>query len=209
MIACEAALRPISAEGLSAVAAVHLAAFEGFYLSALGDRFLREDYARLLEYRGGILVGAFSGEDLVGFVAGFVAPDDFYRTLKRQRIRLVIASLPALARRPSRIMAFIANYRRVRRLVCTPAGQRTTAELCSLAVRPKSAGRGIGKRLVREFCVVASRLGADQVILTTDADDNVRVNAFYEAMGFKSRRAFEARPGRMLNDKHHDHCPKV
>ena len=53
--------RTVSAAEVPGVAAFHLVAFGGFYLSALGPRFLELYYRKILEYPGVFAWGHFTG----------------------------------------------------------------------------------------------------------------------------------------------------
>lgn len=184
---------------LDEIVSVHVEAFPGFLLTELGPRFLREYYRCVDEYSQGILVDESDAGGCLGFVAGFVDPASFYRALRRRRARLGLAAAAGLVARPHRLMAVVADYLRAGAAASGPADS-ATAELSSLAVRPRAAGRGVGTRLVGRFLAAARDRGAARVILTTDADGNESVNGFYSGLGFTCARRFEARPGRWLNE---------
>lgn len=187
------------ADRLDGVVAVHLDAFPGFFMTQLGPRFLREYYRCVVEYPRGILLTENSGGDSIGFVAGFVDPVPFYRELRRRRVRLGFAACAGLLARPQRLFTLLVNYRRAGGTAQQPPDART-AELSSLAVTPNAGGQGVGSRLVDAFTEAAGVLGADRVMLTTDAHGNDAINAFYQRLGFTCVRTFEARRGRVLNE---------
>lgn len=191
-------LRPLGIADVRAAVAVHLAAFQGFYLATLGPSFLSLYYETVLSVPGGICLGAFEGERICGVVAGFVDPAAFYCALRSRKWALAAAALPALLRDPRRVGRFLVNYRRTGHGQA-PAGQ-DVAELASLAVLPEYSGRGLGAQLVRAFVTAAADHGAVHVTLTTDAAGNDRVNRFYLGLGFRRARCFEAQPGRLLNE---------
>ena len=181
------------------IVSVHLAAFPGFFMAQLGPRFLREYYRCVLDYPRGILLTEEGEEGCIGFVAGFLDPPSFYGELKRRRVRLGLAACAGIVTRPQRLVTLLANYHLARGRA-QDAHVPGTAELSSLAVRPDSAGRGVGSRLVKRFLTAAGSMGAARVALTTDADRNDAVNSFYRRLGFTCSRTFEARRGRMLNE---------
>jgi ribosomal protein S18 acetylase RimI-like enzyme len=184
---------------LDEVVRIHVEAFPGFFLSQLGSRFLREYYRSVAEYPNGILLVQRDDGTCAGFVAGFLDPASFYTELRRRRARLGIAALAGIAGRPGRLVTLLANYRRTGGAARQEIG-RATAELSSIAVRPSASGRGTGRTLVQRFVAAAGALGARWVTLTTDAEGNDAVNAFYLGLGFERVRAVEARPGRILNE---------
>jgi ribosomal protein S18 acetylase RimI-like enzyme len=189
---------PVLAGDLKLLAQIHRAAFRGFFLPKLGPRFLSAYYRCVLEYAGGILLGARREGELVGFVAGFAQPQAFYAALRARRLRLALAAAPALIRRPSLLARMAGNYRRTGSPGPPRAG--TPVELSSLAVLPDWAGQGIGAELVGAFCAESRRRNGSEVVLTTDAHDNDVVNRFYQSLGFSCLRTFEAQPGRALNE---------
>ena len=109
------------------------------------------------------------------------------------------AEYPKMMARPWRVGTLLANYRRAGGAAQQSPDSRT-AELSSLAVKPSGEGQGVGSRLVRAFVDSARTLGADRVMLTTDAHGNDPVNSFYLRLGFTCLRSFEARRGRWLNE---------
>ncbi len=193
------AVRPLAPQVFRAAAAIHMVAFRGFYLTALGPRFLGAYYQLAMKYDGGICIGAFAGGTLAGFVVGFVDPPGFYQQLRSTRFRLGLAALPALLANPARVKRFLVNYQRTSGMSETSDRRAITAELTSLAVHPRYEGQGIGSSLVRAFVAGAPARGANHVMLTTDASDNEMVNRFYIRQGFHIARSFEAQPGRYLN----------
>jgi ribosomal protein S18 acetylase RimI-like enzyme len=70
----------------------------------------------------------------------------------------------------------------------------------SIAVRPESAGKGIGKWLVEAFCKELANRGATAVCLTTDRDKNDQVNQFYQRLGFQLSQTFVTPEGRAMNE---------
>jgi ribosomal protein S18 acetylase RimI-like enzyme len=193
-------VRPLSRDDVPEAVAIHLAAFEGFYLATLGSAFLAHYYDRVLSYPAGVCIGAFLDDSLAGFAAGFIDPARFYQHLRAARLQLAIAALPALLRRPARIVRFLTNYRRTSAAAAAPHDPMCTSELSSIAVRPGREGRGVGTTLLHAFTAEATARGARRIVLTTDAMKNERVNRFYIRHGFELAGSFTAPPGRTLNE---------
>jgi ribosomal protein S18 acetylase RimI-like enzyme len=192
-------IRVLARAELRDVVSLHLRAFQTFYLSALGPRFLSEYYRCLLDYGGGIALRIGPRGEVRGFVAGFANPPEFYRAVRRRALRMGIAAIPAILSQPRLGRRLFANYYRTRRLATT-SPQGASAELASLAVAPAHEGKGLGQSLVRAFCREAASRGVRNVRLTTDADKNDRANNFYILLGFKLARSFEVYGGRRLNE---------
>lgn len=202
-------------QDLGDVVAIHRAAFPNFFLSFLGPRFLRVFYGFIVS--DGIGIVALADGTLAGFVAGVSEPRSFYRRLMRRRfVRLVLAIVPAVLRRPS-TLGRVARRARQR----TGAGQENRipgtddringqrsgpienhlpdgAELMSLAVDPKQEHGGIGRALVAAFSERVTASGEKRLWLTTDAADNNRVIHFYESQRFRRSREFVTAEGRAM-----------
>ena len=170
---------------LPGIVAVHRDAFDGFFMTRLGPRFLREYYRTVCEFASGIALVATSAPDrCAGFAVGFVNPQAFYRQLRARRLCLLMAALPALFRSPSLWPRMRGNSRRVA-AASREDFSHWTSELSSIGVIPAAQGQGIGRKLVAAFLEHSERMGARQVSLTTDALDNHTVNQFYQSLGFQ------------------------
>jgi len=193
-------VRQARAEDIRGVAHLHAKAFEGFILTQLGQAFLRRYYAAVLEYPLRLFLVAERHGRLLGFAAGFAEPEAFSRSLKRRAIRLLPSIVAGVLTHP-RILGIVSqNALGVFR--GRHAGYEPTAgdaELASLAVAPGVQGRGLGRLLVRRFADDARRSGSTGVHLSTDADDNERVNRFYTSLGFSLETTYTATGGRRRN----------
>ncbi len=176
-------VRPARPADLVNVVAVHEAAFPGFFLTTLGRGFLQALYTGFSQAADGLLLVACDDERLLGFVAGTTAPEHFYRRLLLSRgIVLAGRATGAALRRPTRVIPRLARaliYRGEK-----PADLPNAALLASIGVDPASGGSGVGGALVEAFCQAATAAGREQVYLTTDRDDNERVQKFYARVGF-------------------------
>lgn len=188
-----AALHPAD---IDAVVALHQAAFPSFFLSQLGTPFLRNFYAGFLTDPTSVTTVARANGRVVGAVVGTTAPGGFFRRLLGRRLLgFALASAQAVLRDPRRTLRLLraVTYR-------GEAGERVSgALLSSICVDPLSEGRGIGRRLLTEWCTTARDLGATRAYLTTDAVDNSAVNAFYERSGWTLTASFETPEHRAMN----------
>lgn len=189
----------LDATSIKSVVGIHASAFPGFYLSELGASFLGAYYMTVLEYRRGILLGAYTGDSLVGFVAGFMDPSGFHIHMNSRRRRFLAPLLLALVRKPYLIPRTFYNLKENRRLGATTFKKMHAAELSSLAVSPANKGRGTGRVLVAAFVERAGSMGAEEVLLTTDSNQNEDVNRFYLGQGFELVRTVAAGAGRAKN----------
>jgi ribosomal protein S18 acetylase RimI-like enzyme len=206
-------VRDATHDDLGRVVSVHVDAFDSFFLTSLGARFLELLYGAYLAHSSGILLVA-GGTDsrsssIDGFVAGTTDPPAFYAWLRRSRgMALGLAATPALIRRPGKVIPRLASAA-IYRGDASPT-VASSALLASLAVDPHSGGRGLGRMLVEAFTSRSRERGRDGVYLTTDAIGNDRVLDFYRRTGFHEVRRFVRGGGRemvLLAREHVDQGP--
>ena len=187
-------LRPTD---VPALAALHRRALPTFFLSCLGEGFLAQFYRGFVGDGTAVTVVAHDGDGRpVGAVVGTTEPAGFFRRLLRRRwLGFGIAALGAVARRPSTIP-------RLLRAVTYRGGAASPSDgalLSSVCVDPTIQGRGLGRELIEAWEAEAARMGAARAFLTTDAEDNDAVNAFYRSRGWSLEDRFVTREGRAMN----------
>lgn len=190
---------PLRAEDAAALARLHRSSFPDFFLSRLGEPFLREFYRGFEGDPSAITVVARdrSGRP-VGAVVGTSEPAGFYRRLLRRRFPgLAVASARAAVRNPRTITRLVrgAAYRGGVGDEPAPEG----ALLSSICTNPTVQGQGLGRRLVQEWEDAARQHGVTIAHLSTDAVDNEAVNAFYDRCGWSAEREYSTREGRRMN----------
>lgn len=172
---------------IKAIAAVHAAAFPGFFLTRMGTRFLAAYYQMVLHSPEGVVLVMEDKVQITGFAAGFSASRRFYGHAYRSLLRLSAWALIRLATRPSMLVEVIARAIRVA-VSGHPQGvditNRDHAELSSLAVLPSQQRLGHGRQLVVAFLDTVRQRGAASVRVTTDMSGNEGPHAFYTSLGF-------------------------
>ncbi|MEZ4733821.1 MAG: GNAT family N-acetyltransferase [Caldilineaceae bacterium] len=182
---------------LPTVVDIHITSFPGFFLTFLGRDFLTLLYHNINSDEEGIVLVAGSGDAIYGFVAGVTNQSGFYaRLIKRQVWGFALAGLNAAIKQPKILPRLFRALNRSSQ----SKGAATKACLMSIAVRPNVEGRGMGRELVNAFCQSMVERGVDAISLTTDRDDNERVNHFYLSLGFTLNRVFETPEGRTMNE---------
>jgi ribosomal protein S18 acetylase RimI-like enzyme len=195
-------MRPAVRADLDAIVDVHLAAFHsGFTLSALGPAFICPYYDLILKFKQHIFFVAQWENEVVGFAAGFKSPRLFYQSLKAAKWRFIFTLLWVVLKNPFIVLRILGGFKRIKRKTNTSAiPDQATSHLCSLAVKPTFANRGIGKTLVRTFNSEARNRGASLVVITTDAENNDAVNEFYKRLGFQCIDTYYRSVGRLINE---------
>ena len=175
-----------------------MAAFEDFFLTHLGPKFLHVLYRSFIEDMHGIAWVAISNSKLIGFAVGTRAPEGFFsRRIRKQGLAFLFAAIPALLRRPflvSRRLAAAVRYRGER-----PKGLDGAWLLSSIAVHPNAQGTGTGRQLLSEFVDCASDEQAGSVYLLTDAVDNEQVERLYAAAEFSVHSQLSRGRNRLMN----------
>ncbi len=190
--------RPARDGDVDAVVRAHLGAFPGFFLTLLGSRFLQRLYRGFASEAdvATLLVAECDGE-VVGFLAGCRAPEEFFRRMRRKHgVHMALVALPSLLRHPLRVLERLlvaVRYRGDR-----PPDLPGYWLLSSLGVAPARSGLGLGESLVARFCGLARAAGGRGVYLLTDAVDNERTLRFYRKCGFAQHSLLERTDGRRL-----------
>lgn len=190
-------LRALGSDDVADVARLHERAFPAFFLSSLGQPFLRQFYRGFLGDSSAVTVVAISAAGgIVGAVVGTTEPRGFFaRLLRRQLVGLALASVRATVRTPRAVPRLVkaTRYR-------GGAGKHVDgALLSSICVSPEGQGTGVGREILTAWEHRAAEMGARTAYLTTDAVDNGPVNAFYCRSGWVVRSSYVTEEGRMMN----------
>jgi GNAT superfamily N-acetyltransferase len=186
-----------SADDADELAHLHRAAFPTFFLSSLGVPFLRQFYAGFADDPSAVaLVARDPSGRAVGVVVGTVEPAGYFSRLLRSRLMgFALASALAVVRHPraaSRLARAVA-YR-------GPESAPTEgALLSSICVSPAARGTGTGRLLLARWERTVADRGVGAGYLTTDAEANEAVNAFYRTAGWHLEDTFLTREGRPMN----------
>lgn len=196
---CSNNVRCVTVKDLNAVVEIHRRAFPGFLMTLMGPKFLRIYYQTLAEYSGCIFLIYEGADGPAGFVAGMCEPEGFYRTLRKRRLRALLASLFYLTFRPKIWLRVVES---ARQLTTRGRGQYSIGdvELASIAVDPVRSAKGVGTELLSAFLGASRGAGGLRVVLTTDASENERVNNFYLRNGFECSRQIVRTASRTMNE---------
>src|SRR3990167_510789 len=159
-------IRKAEIHDLSQIVDVHLASFEGFFLSSLGPDFLKQFYKDFLLDENGCCIVCDEDGRTVGFAVGVMNPAQYFRhTFRKRLIPLALGTFKSILKDPTIIIKLI------NRAITYPdksPKKNTVALLSSIAVLPEYHNKKIGEKLVKEFIREAKYKGAEEVTLTTD-----------------------------------------
>lgn len=192
-------IKRLQKEHIENVVQIHLRAFPRFFLSFLGKDFLSLLYRGIHDSPLGAGIVYIENGKVIGFVCGVKNTSQFFKQLLKRRWYLFcVASLKSLVRRPS-IAPRLARALRHHEQPQNPSGTNN-ATLLSIAVLPEHQREGVGEKLTKAFLKAMKQKGVNRVNLTTDRDDNEKVNRFYENLGFTCCRTYIAPEGRAMNE---------
>lgn len=178
-----------------AVAAVHMEAFPDSALTKLGIEAVRRYYEwQFVGPHDMVPLGAYSGDQLLGFCFGGIFRGALSGFLKKNRSYLALSVLkkPWLVANPifrDHLLAGVrnlkpaANKSQPAETPAAPAEPRPFGIL-SIAVSPRCQGGGVGKIIMRESEAVARQRGFQKMRLTVSTDNQQAVS-FYERVGWK------------------------
>jgi ribosomal protein S18 acetylase RimI-like enzyme len=192
-------IRQASPSDLTQIVGAHEHCFPGFLMTMLGSAFLRVYYKMALSFPGTVALIAQEEGNTLGFIVGYLDPSQFYALLRRRWWLLAWTATKGMLRAPSLLARVSGNFRRVRRSAKPRAGQELGVELASVGVLPAASGKGLGKALIAAFTHRARTCGGDQIYLTTDAENNDKVNTLYVSLMFTLAETFIAPGGRLMN----------
>jgi ribosomal protein S18 acetylase RimI-like enzyme len=169
------------------VALLHKKAFSGFFLTGLGVSFLSVFYQSIFRHHKSIKIGLFDDQKLIGFAVGAKNSKSFYSSILKKNF-IYLAS--------SAFFPLLFNPLKIYRLFKSLTSQKKTDEtilddaiLLSICVDPTSKTKGYGKILLSNFEKVAFKFSA-LISLTTDAENNDKVNSFYAKNGYELHNSF-------------------
>lgn len=184
---------------IKALVEIHCVSFQGFFLTSLGNRFLKYLYTAYLEDKDSILL-VVKDEDpkIIGFIAGTISPSKFYRKILFQKsIKFLSAIIWQMFINP--LLSVVLFKKVSSRIGFSSSEELSGAELSSIAVLPGYQGQNIGKILIENFEYEMKKKGVDKIYLTTDRDCNEKVNKFYEKCGWSLEKCIESPGHRFMN----------
>lgn len=189
-------IKQISKDSIPNVVLIHNSAFKNFFLTSLGDNFLKLYYNSVRNDDYGILLGLYENEELCGFCAATSRSKGFNSHLVKRNwvsfgfigIQLIITRMPALIR-------LVKNFTK-NNPTLTDDGEY--AELLSIGVSEDYQGKGIGKKLLLNLENELKEKGIKKLSLTTDYYNNDKAIQFYKGLGYNVFYDFIAYPDRRM-----------
>lgn len=192
----ETIIRQAKLDDLDAIVKIHDVAFPGFFLTTLGDGFLKVYYKSVLNSPDGILLVCKSDGETIGFCAGtFLSAGFNTRLIKKNLLSYMWQGTKLLFIHPVRIWHLYKNLSKEN----PDVGDRGEyAELLSIGVDPNRQGGGAGKKMLIALEEEVKQKGGSKLSLTTDYDDNEKAIGFYHSLGFYEWYDFVTFPNRRM-----------
>src|SRR5690348_14716691 len=189
-------IRKIEKEDLLKVVEVHKDSFKGFFLTGLGDHFLRVYYDCVRKDNNAVLLGFFEEEQLMGFCAAATVAKGFNSSLvKKNLLQFLFISLRLFFIRTSALIRLLKNFSKTD---SNEEDEGNYGELLSIGVSKESQGLGIGKKLLLELEKEMKLKDVSMLSLTTDYENNQKTINFYKDLGYEVYYEFIAYPNRKM-----------
>jgi hypothetical protein len=103
-------IKKIEDNHIEAVSVLHDNSFKDFFLTSLGKSFLEVFYRGILTQENGLAIGAFDGDQLIGFAVGTTNNSGFYRSvLRKNSLKMTWVSFPNLILKPANIKRLVSS----------------------------------------------------------------------------------------------------
>lgn len=177
------------------VVEVHKNAFPNFFLTELGDSFLKLYYQSVSNSDSGILLVCLENEKVLGFCAACTKSAGFNSTLiKDNFLKFSLVGVKLLFTRPKSLLRLAKNL--------SKKGETDDdgdyAELMSIGVSQDIQNKGVGKALLTSLEKGLKDKDVSKLSLTTDAQENEKTLGFYSKCGFAQWYEFITYPNRKM-----------
>lgn len=176
---------------------IHQEAFKDFFLTSLGEGFLKLYYSAFVKSEAGVVFCAKRMNNIVGFSAtSYVSRGFNSRLIKSNPIKFGLLAFKLLLTQPKSVIRLVRNLNKESKEAAVKDDGKY-AELYSIAVSPDCQGEGVGRFLltVTESDVKGHNT---KISLTTDYFNNEKTIAFYRALGYKEFYDFVTYPKRRM-----------
>jgi ribosomal protein S18 acetylase RimI-like enzyme len=178
------------------VVRIHNDSFKNFFLTVLGDSFLKVYYNSIRKNNKGILLGIFDNGELCGFCAATNLSKGFNEQLILKNILpFSLIGLKLFFTQPDSLFRLYKNFKKND---LSDSDSHEYAELLSIAVLQNKQGLGLGKTLLLKLEDDLKLIGCNELSLTTDFYDNDKTIQFYRGLGYGVLYEFIAFPDRKM-----------
>lgn len=189
-------IRKATITDIDSIVKIHIDAFQGFFLTSLGPKFLSFYYSCFVRSNETITVVAEENGVVYGFAASTKMCKSFNsRLIKNNLLPFCLLSLKLLFNNPTALLRLIRNLTKKGKGL---DDEEDYAELYSIGVCEDAQGQGVGKEMLLSSEEHMKEEGVSRLSLTTDYYHNEQAIAFYHSMGYKIMYEFIAYPNRKM-----------
>jgi ribosomal protein S18 acetylase RimI-like enzyme len=189
-------IKAVPEKDINELVKVHKASLRDFFLTELGDHFLKVYYDCVRRDKRGLLIGFYEDEELYGFAAATTLSKSFNRNLILENFfKFSFIGIELLFTKTSALIRLFKNFSKTN---ASANDKGEYAELLSIGVSDKRQGKGIGKKLLLELEETLKAKGCAQLSLTTDFYDNEKAIGFYKSLAYEVFYDFIAYPNRKM-----------
>lgn len=193
----EASVSKAKLNDINGIVKIHQEAFKDFFLTSLGEDFLKLYYSTFINSKDGVVYCAKKRDTVVGFSAtSYVSHGFNSKLIKGNLFRYGLMALKLLFSQPKSVLRLVKNMNKESN-DASINDNGEYAELYSIAVGPECQGEGVGRFLltVTEEDV---REHNSEISLTTDYYNNDKAISFYKALGYHEFYDFVTYPNRRM-----------
>ncbi len=192
----EIVIKQAELKDLDAIVKIHDEAFPDFFLTTLGDNFLKLYYKSVMNSPEAILLISKSDDNIIGFCAGTLTSAGFNtRLIKKNLLSYIGQGVKLLFTHPVRIWHLYKNLSKENPCV---GDNGEYAELLSIGVDPHKQGGGAGKKMLIALEEEVKERGGFKLSLTTDFENNEKAIGFYHSLGYSEWYDFVTFPNRRM-----------
>lgn len=182
---------------VNGIVTIHQQAFKDFFLTSLGEKFLKLYYSTFIKSGEGCVCCAIQNNEVVGFSACSYISRGFNTSLiKKNFVRFGFEAMRLLFCKPKALVRLAKNMNKESK-DATIEDNGEYAELYSIAVSPSCQGGGYGRKLLITTEEDVKQHNS-KVSLTTDFYNNDKTLAFYRALGYEEYYDFITYPNRKM-----------
>lgn len=176
---------------------IHMATFQGFFLTFLGKGFLKQLYEGYIEHKQSNLIIARQNKEIVGFIAYSSDISDLYKYLIKKKLLLFAwYSFVAFIKNPKILFRLLSAFSKSEEV----SRKEKYIELASIGVKPNVKAQGIGSSMISYMKEQIDFNEYEYISLETDAENNEYANKFYLKNGFVLARTYKTKQGRKMNE---------
>ena len=190
-------IRKANTSDVDSIVAIHNQAFPDFFLTTLGNRFLRLYYKSMCDSKDAITLCAEVDGEVKGFATSSYYSHGFNTMLiKKNLFKFGLMGVELMFTKPKAILRLAKNLdKKAEGNAMKDNGEY--AELYSIAVMPGNQGSGIGKKLLMATEENVAKHNS-KISLTTDYFHNEKTIGFYHSLGYQDYYEFVTYPYRRM-----------